>query len=109
MSAGRDYPSALMWDASRQRQKPRRSTALAPVERPLRRFWPVAGALLTVDEIKGQWRPSGTAAGTSTWSVIWQTRDCTLWAPLSDFSASAQLELIESCRRLDAEQNGGWR
>jgi len=71
-----------------------------------RRFRPHAGRLLTMANIRGPWRPSGTVAGAGIWAVVWEARSGTFWAALADFSPADQLRLIEACRRLDAEQFG---
>lgn len=73
---------------------------------PLRRFIPKRGNLLTLENIRGPWRPSGTVAGAGVWAVIWETRKGSFWAALHDFHAADLLRLIEACRRIDIEQHG---
>lgn len=75
----------------------------------LRRFRPRAGRLLTMANIRGPWRPSGTVAGVGTFAVIWSTWAGDFWAPLHDFAPADQLRLIEAGRSLDVEQFGGAR
>ena len=73
-------------------------------ERPqasLRRFVPSLGHQLTVDSIRGPWRPSGAVAGAGVFAVVWTTRKGDFWAPLHDFSPTDQLRLIEACRVMD--------
>lgn len=70
-----------------------------------RRFRPRPGQFLTLSNIRGPWRPSGTVAG----AVVWETHGGGFWAALSDFAPADQLRLIDACRRLDAEQFGGVR
>lgn len=74
-----------------------------------RRFRPRAGRPLTMDNIRGPWRPSGTVAGVGTFAVIWSTCSVDFWAPLHDFAPADQLRLIEAGRSLDVEQFGGAR
>ena len=76
----------------------------------IRRFQPVPGRLLTLDNIRGPWRPSGTAGGVGVFAVIWSARSGDFWAPLHDFEPSAQLSLIEQCRWADIEAGypGAW-
>ena len=78
----------------------------APTAAP-RRFRPRAGTLLTLANVRGPWRPSGTVGGVGIWALIWTTRAGSFWAALSDFETVDQLRLIEACRRIDAEQFGG--
>lgn len=70
--------------------------------RPPRRFWPAPGERLTINNIRGPWRPSGSVA-TCVFAVVWYTGFSELWAPLHDFEPIDQLRLIESCRRLDGD------
>ena len=72
-----------------------------------RRFRPRAGHLLTMRNVRGLWRPSGTVAGAGVWAVVWETYCGTFWAALHDFAPADQLHLIAACRRLDSEQFGG--
>jgi hypothetical protein len=73
---------------------------------PPRRFVPVRGRRLTLDAIRGPWRPSGTVASAGVFAVVWEVRSGSFWAPLHDFEPSDQLRLIESCRSFDVEQFG---
>ena len=72
-----------------------------------RRFRPRAGTLLTLANIRGSWRPSGTTAGGGMFTVLWTAFTGSWWAPLHDFEPADQLRLIDECRRADAEQFGG--
>lgn len=72
-----------------------------------RRFRPRSGHALTLENIRGPWRPSGTVAGAGVWAVVWETRAGAFWAALADFETVDQLRLIEACRRIDVEQYGG--
>jgi len=69
--------------------------------RPLRRFLPSSGALLTMKQIRGPWRPSGAVACAGVFAVVWSTYDGEFWAPLHDFAPADQLRLIDACRHLD--------
>ncbi len=71
--------------------------------RPPRRFWPAAGTLLTIANIRGPWRPSGAVAGCCVFAVVWSTGYSQLWAPLHDFCPASQLHLIEMCRRMECD------
>lgn len=75
-----------------------------------RRFRPRAGHPLTLDNIRGPWRPSGTVAGASVFAVVWTTRRGDFWAALHDFQPADQLRLVEACRNLDREAGfpGAW-
>lgn len=75
----------------------------------LRRFRPRAGRLLTMANIRGPWRPSGTVAGSGLFAVVWSTCAGSYWAALHDFTPADQLRLIEAGRSLDVEQFGGVR
>lgn len=68
-----------------------------------RRFIPRPGVPLTIENIRGHWRPSGSVAGMGCFAVIWETYTATYWAPLHDFAPLDQLRLVESCRQLDQE------
>ena len=70
-------------------------------ERPLRRFAAPRGMLLTLEHVRGPWRPSGAVAGAGVFAVVWSTRRGDFWAPLHDFAPADQLRLIEACRWLD--------
>jgi hypothetical protein len=72
-----------------------------------RRFVPPRGQRLTLANIRGDWRPTGTVAGAGVWAVVWDTFSGSFWAPLTDFAQVDQLRLIEACRRIDQEQFGG--
>lgn len=86
------------------------SSAVRAYPQPPRRFFPLRGQLLTVANIRGPWRPSGTVAGTCGFAVVWSTRAGTFWAPLHDFAPAEQLRLVEDCRHLDriAGYAGAW-
>ena len=71
-----------------------------------RRLRPHAGRLLTIADISGPWRPSGSVAGAGVWAVVWESRSEKVWAALADFNHADQLRLIEECRRVDIEQYG---
>lgn len=75
-----------------------------------RRFHPVRGRLLTLNNVRGPWRPSGTVGGVGVFAVVWSTHSGDFWAPLHDFEPSAQLRLIEQCRWADMEAGfpGAW-
>lgn len=73
---------------------------------PPRRFRPRSGHLLTLANIRGPWRPSGSVGGAGMFAVAWSTCAGEFWAPLHDFAPADQLRLIEMCRRLDDEQFG---
>jgi len=85
-------------------------TSTPAAERPLRRFVPIRGQLLTMAQIRGPWRPSAAVAGAGVFSVVWEMRTCTFWAPLHDFTPSDQLRLIEACRWADRQAGypGAW-
>ena len=74
------------------------------------RFYPSSGCRLTIANIRGPWRPSGTVAGLGVFAVVWSTRFRDFWAPLHDFEPADQLRLIEACRQLEISegQSGGW-
>ena len=74
-----------------------------------RRCRPRAGALLTLANVRGPWRPSGAVAGAGVFGVVWTTFTGSWWAPLHDFAPPDQLRLIEACRQLDVEAFGGDR
>lgn len=77
-----------------------------------RRFRPKHGRLLTLEAIKGPWRPSGAVAGAGVFAVIWATERGSWWAPLHDFESSAMRNLVDQCRAVDQEANwlrAGWR
>ena len=78
--------------------------------RPLRRFFPTRGGLLTLTQIRGPWRPSGAVAGIGVFSVVWSTHSGEFWAPLHDFEPVDQLRLIDACRHLDqaSGHRGSW-
>ncbi len=76
-----------------------------------RRFYPARGQRLTLNSVRGPWRPSGAVAGAGVFAVVWSTPSgCTFWAPLHDFEPSAQLQFIEQCRWQDrcAGFPGAW-
>ena len=80
-----------------------RSSRSAAVQRPLRRFHPARGQPLTMDCIRGPWRPSGAVQACGVFAVVWSTFNTDFWAPLHDFDAASQLRLIEIGRRLYVE------
>jgi len=82
--------------------------ASRPTERPLRRFLPHRGQKLTMNNVRGPWRPSGTVAGVGVFAVVWATPRGLWWAALHDFAPADQLRLIEACRWLD-ERSGARR
>ena len=75
-----------------------------------RRFRPLSGRLLTIDNVRGPWRPSGAVGGACVFAVVWSTRSGDFWAALHDFEPADQLRLIESCRWSDrcAGFAGAW-
>jgi hypothetical protein len=77
---------------------------------PPRRFFPPRGQSLTLSNVRGPWRPSGTAGGLGVFAVVWSTRMGDFWAPLHDFTPADQLRLIDQCRWLDryAGFPGAW-
>lgn len=75
--------------------------ACEPASARVRRFRPRAGQLLTLANIRGSWRPSGTVAGSGMFAVVWSTWAGTYWAALHDFAPADQLRLIEACRHLE--------
>ena len=81
-----------------------------PDDRSPRRFLPLRGQQLTLDNVRGPWRPSGAVAGAGVFAVVWTTRRGDFWAPLHDFAAADQLRLIEACRHIDREAGyrGAW-
>lgn len=58
---------------------------------------------LTLNDIRGQWRPSGYVGGLGVFSVVWQDARGTWFVPLHMFSQRDQLRLIEQCRAVDQE------
>ena len=72
----------------------------------LRRFYPPRGRALTIDCIRGLWRPSCSVAGAGVFAVVWSTRRGDFWAPVHDFCQADQLRLIEACRLIDTLANG---
>ena len=65
------------------------------------RFHPRRGEQLTLDNVRGPWRPSGTVDACGVFAVVWSARSGDFWAPLHDFAPPDQLRLIEACRWLD--------
>lgn len=94
---------------SRAHARLKKALPVAP-DRPLRRFLPLRGHRLTVDQIRGPWRPSGSVAACGMFAVVWETRSCTFWAPLHEFEPADQLRLVEACRWADrhAGYPGSW-
>lgn len=78
--------------------------------RPPRRFLPAPGTLLTLSNIRGPWRPSGSVAGCGVFAVVWSTFGGEFWAPLHDFQPADQQRLIYACRSLDQAcgYSGAW-
>lgn len=74
-----------------------------------RRFRPYAGRLLTMANIRGPWRPSGSVGGSGIFAVVWESHGGLFWAAMHDFAPADQLRLIEACRRIDIEASGAWR
>lgn len=72
-----------------------------------KRVRPRRGCLLSMDCVRGDWRPTGAVAGAGVFGVIWTTGGGSWWAPLHDFTQGAQQHLIGECRRLDVEAFGG--
>lgn len=70
---------------------------------PPRRFQPRAGRLLTMENVRGPWRASGTTEAINAFIVIWETRSGMFWAPLHDFDRAAIAHFIDQCRRHDQE------
>lgn len=68
-----------------------------------RRFWPASGARLTIRNVRGPRRPSGSVHGACVLAVVWSTDWSQLWAPLNDLEPPDQLRHIETCRRLYVE------
>lgn len=56
---------------------------------------------LTLNVIRGHWRPSGCVGGAGVFAVVWETARGTWWAALHDFNDDAQRWLIHACRQLD--------
>lgn len=69
--------------------------------RPLRRFRPAPGQLLTVENIRGAWWPTGAVDACGFFAVRWAARHCDYWAALHDFHPADQLRLVENCRWQD--------
>ena len=69
------------------------------------RFRPQRGMRLTLDCIRGPWRPSGTVAGAGVFAVIWSTSRSAFWAALHDFEPEAQSRLIAQCHAIDQDAN----
>jgi hypothetical protein len=88
--------------------KPRQS-ALRAVGGP-RRIVPADGQLLSLDVVRGMWRPSGAVAGAGVFAIVWTNRRGTWWAALHDFAPADALRLIEECRWLDRQAGypGAW-
>jgi hypothetical protein len=78
-----------------------------PQEAAPRRFSPPCSGYLTIDQVRGLWRPSGAVGGVGVFAVVWETRSGTFWAALHDFCPADQLRLIEACRFMDRDIAGG--
>jgi len=64
---------------------------------------PVRGLRLSLRDVRGEWRPSGSVGGVGVFAIVWDTPMGSFWAALHDFAPSDQLRLIEACRDLDRE------
>lgn len=71
-----------------------------------RRWRPSRGQALTMDCIRGMWRPSGAVGGAGVFAVVWSTRSGDFWAAVHDFTVADQLRLIDDCRQIDHQANG---
>lgn len=69
-----------------------------------RRFVPNRGERLTLQNIIGEWWPTGSVAGAGVFAVRWATRSGEFWAPLHDFEPDDALRLIDACRDEDRAQ-----
>lgn len=78
-----------------------RASAPESNQKPLRRFRPPPGQLLTYESIKGYWRATGAIEGSGFFSVVWETHRFIHWAPLHDFCHADLLRLIAECRSAD--------
>jgi hypothetical protein len=74
------------------------------------RYLPRRGEHLTLADVRGPWRPSGTVQACGTFAIVWSARAGDFWAPLHDFAPADQLRLIAACRHLDrvAGYGGAW-
>lgn len=102
----RNYNGPHLRGAGQRPNLQRAVAAQEPIERPLRRFRPRHGAMLTMAAILGPWRPSGAVAGAGVFALVWSTRTTDYWAALHDFAPSDQLRLIEECAWLDRVAGG---
>ena len=84
--------------------------ALAPASPTPRRFVPLRGQMLSLDCVRGPWRPSGAVESCGMFAIVWTTRRGEFWAPLHDFAPADQLRLIDACRHQDlsAGYAGAW-
>ena len=75
-----------------------------------RRLMPMRGRLLTLANIGGDWRPSGTAGGVGVFCVVWSTYGGEFWAALHDFDQATRLRLLDECRQRDRDAGfpGAW-
>ena len=65
------------------------------------RYLPRRGEHLTLADVRGPWRPSGSVAACGMFAVVWSAPRGDFWAPLHDFAPADQLWLIAACRHLD--------
>lgn len=78
-------------------------------QREMCRFYPPRSQLLTLSNIRGPWRPSGTVDACGMFAVVWSTWAGDFWAPLHDFMPADQLRLIEACKQLDLDAGSATR
>lgn len=81
-----------------------------PQEHGATRIWPLRGQLFTVGDIRGDWRPTGTAEGSNFFGVLWQDRiGRAFWIALHDFDSASQRHLLDQCARADRGRGPhGW-
>lgn len=74
------------------------------------RVLPKPGGKLSISDINGEWRPSGSTGGLGVFAVIWSSEIGQCWAPLHDFSLASQQYLLAQCllQDLDAGFPGAW-
>ena len=84
--------------------------APAPASPAPRRFVPLRGQALTMANIRGAWRPSGSVAACGMFAIVWSVAGGEFWAPLHDFAPADQRRLIDACRHKDlhAGYAGAW-
>ena len=82
---------------------PHRASELTSRTAP-QRVHPRRGELLSMDSIRGKWRPSGTVDGAIVFSIVWGTTPTAEFrAPLHDFDRESRDRLIDACREQDQE------